>query len=176
MNKNKLKKFFKVFNKIEDIILILLVVGMLFTIILQIIGRIIGKPIPWTEEVSRYLFLWMMFVALASGFNRVESSRVIMFVEKLPKSMKIIIPIIYGLFVTFIFVFMIVYGGELVRQQITLNEMGTAIKIPMYLVGLCQPIAGALGLIGIFQSFIEYSEKIKLTEDINDELIKGKED
>lgn len=173
--KVKLKKFFKVFNKIEDIILILLVIGMLTTILIQIVGRVVGKPIPWTEEVSRYLFLWMMFIALASGFNRVESSRVVMFVENLPKSLKIIVPIIYGFFVTLIFIFMIVYGGEVVKQQITLNEMGTAIKLPMYLVGLCQPVAGVLGLIGVFQSFIEYPEKIKLVEDNSSEFENEKE-
>lgn len=173
--KVKLKKFFKVFNKIEDIILILLVIGMLTTILIQIVGRVVGKPIPWTEEVSRYLFLWMMFIALASGFNRVESSRVVMFVENLPKSLKIIVPIIYGFFVILIFIFMIVYGGEVVKQQITLNEMGTAIKLPMYLVGLCQPVAGVLGLIGVFQSFIEYPEKIKLVEDNSSEFENEKE-
>lgn len=174
--KNKLKKIFKVLNKVEDIVLIILVIGMLSTILIQIIGRVVGKPIPWTEEVSRYLFLWMMFIALASGFNRVESSRVVMFVENLPKSLKVIVPIIYGIFVTFIFIFMIIYGGEVVKQQIMLNETGTAIKLPMYLVGLCQPVAGILGLMGVFQSFIEYPEKIKLVEEKSHELENEKED
>ena len=54
-------------------VLAIMVVGMIFTILVQIIGRVIGHPFPWTEETSRYLFLWMMFVALAAGFNQAES-------------------------------------------------------------------------------------------------------
>ena len=83
-----LSGFFDIVNKLEDIVLAILVAGMVLVIMIQIIGRIIGRPFPWTEESSRYLFLWMMFVALAAGFNKCESSRVTLFLQMGPKWLK----------------------------------------------------------------------------------------
>ena len=86
--KSVISKVFGCVNKVENVILAIMVVGMLVTILLQIIGRVIGHPFPWTEETSRYLFLWMMFVALASGFNQAESSRVTLLLQVGPKWLK----------------------------------------------------------------------------------------
>ena len=60
--KSKLSGFFDIVNKMEDFVLAVLVIGMIVVIILQILGRITGHPFPWTEESSRYLFLWMRCV------------------------------------------------------------------------------------------------------------------
>ncbi|MGE9993450.1 TRAP transporter small permease [Peptoniphilaceae bacterium SGI.137] len=166
----KLKIFFNIVNRIEDFLLVVFVAGMIFTILIQIIGRIVGHPFPWTEEVSRYLFLWMMFVALAAGFNRVESSRVTIFVKKLPKTLRKLIPILYSIFVIGLFLFMVIYGSEVVSQQIAMNERGTAVQIPMALIGICQPVAGVLGIIGVIQSFIEYPDRIAAIDDRDQEL------
>ena len=86
--KTKLSGFFDITNKIEDFLLFIFVAGMTTVILIQIIGRIVGHPFPWTEESSRYLFLWMMFVALAAGFNRCESARVTLFVQMAPNWFK----------------------------------------------------------------------------------------
>lgn len=40
--------------------------------------------------------------------------------------------------------------------------MGTALMIPMYLIGICQPIAGVLGIIGALQSFMEYHGNVEI--------------
>ncbi|HEY9575736.1 MAG TPA: TRAP transporter small permease [Lachnospiraceae bacterium] len=157
-----LSKLFKGLNQVENIALTILVVGMVITILLQIIGRLSGHPVPWTEETSRYLFLWMMFVALASGFNMAESSRVTLLLQLSPKWIKKMSEILYAVVVVGFFIFMIVFGIEVVNQQIMLNEKGTALLIPMWIIGICQPIAGVLGCIGVLQSFLEYRKKIAI--------------
>ena len=93
--KTALSRFFDVIDGVENAVLAVMVVGMIFTILVQIIGRVIGHPFPWTEETSRYLFLWMMFVALAAGFNQAESSRVTLFVAKGPKWLRKFSEILY---------------------------------------------------------------------------------
>ena len=160
--KSVISKVFGCVNKVENVILAIMVVGMLVTILLQIIGRVIGHPFPWTEETSRYLFLWMMFVALASGFNQAESSRVTLLLQVGPKWLKKFSEILYAVIVVAFFGFMIIWGIEVVRQQIMMKEMGTALMIPMYLIGICQPIAGVLGIIGVLQSFMEYHGNVEI--------------
>ena len=159
---SKLSGFFNIINKLEDIVLAILVIGMVVVIMLQIIGRVTGHPFPWTEESSRYLFLWMMFVALAAGFNRCESSRVTLLLQIGPKWLKKFSEILYAVVVTGFFIFMIIYGFDVVKQQIQWHEMGTALLIPMWVIGICQPIGAALGLIGTLQSFMEYHHKVAI--------------
>ena len=147
---------------------------MVVTIMIQIIGRIIGHPSPWTEETSRYLFLWMMFVALAAGFNQAESSRVTLLIEKGPNWLKKFSEVLYAVVVVVgFFGFMIVYGWQVVQQQIMMNEMGTALKIPMSIIGICQPVAGVLGIIGVLQSFLEYHGKLQLPDSRKKRRLKG---
>ena len=154
--KSALSGLFNAVNALENILLTIMVVGMIITILLQIGGRLIGHPFPWTEETSRYLFLWMMFVALAAGFNQAESSRVTLLLQLGPKWLKKFSEILYAVMVAGIFIFMIIWGMEVVKQQIMFHEMGTALMIPMYMIGICQPVAGVLGIIGTLQSFLEF--------------------
>ena len=99
--KTALSRFFDVIGGVENVVLAIMVVGMIFTILVQIIG-------------------------------------------------------------TLFFGFMIIYGWEVVQQQIMMKEMGTALMIPMYLIGICQPIAGVLGIIGVLQSFMEYHGNVEI--------------
>ena len=55
--KTAFSKLFDIVDGIENVVLVIMVIGMVVTIMIQIIGRIIGHPSPWTEETSRYLFL-----------------------------------------------------------------------------------------------------------------------
>lgn len=162
--KTVLSKFFDIMNGLENVVLAIMVIGMVVTILLQIIGRLIGHPFAWTEETSRYLFLWMMFVALAAGFNQAESSRVTLLLTAGPKWLKKFSEILYAVIVVAFFGFMIVYGIEVVKQQIMMGEMGTALQIPMYVIGICVPISGVLGIIGVVQSFMEYHGNVAIPE------------
>lgn len=161
---SKFSKFFDIVNKIEDCLVVVALVSLFFTIILQILGRVFNNPFPWTEETSRYLFIWMMFIALAAGFNKAESSRVTIVVEYLPNILKKVCFLLYIVMVAGFFLFMVIYGRELVMQQVNMKEMGTALLIPMYLIGICVPISGILGLIGTLQSVLEYRCAIIIPE------------
>ncbi len=162
--KSPLYKIFDCVDLIENIIVGVALVGMFFTIMAQIIGRLIAHPFPWTEETTRYLFIWMMFIALAAGFNKAESSRVVLLLNVGPKWLKKFSELLYAVIVVGFFGFMVIYGFELVGQQAMLNEMGTALRIPMTVVGVCVPLSGILGIIGTVQSFLEYRGNVAIPE------------
>ena len=158
--KSALSGLFNAVNALENVLLAVMVIGMIVTILLQIGGRLIGHPFPWTEETSRYLFLWMMFVALAAGFNQAESSRVTLLLQIGPKWLKKASEVLYAVMVIGIFVFMSVYGAEVVKQQIMFREMGTALMIPMYLIGICQPMQAYLVLLELYRASLSSMAKL----------------
>lgn len=157
---NILKGFFKVVDLFFESLLFITLGGLFLVVLIQIAGRILGAPAPWTEEGTRYLFLWMMFIALAYGFRYSESARVNLLVESLPKFMKKIAGVLYLITTIGFFAFIAFYGGMLVKQQVQMKEMGAAILIPMYLIGLSVPTSGVLGIITTVQCLIQTPEKI----------------
>lgn len=161
-DESKFSKFFDKINDLESLIAGSTLFGILVIVLVQIIGRCIGKPIAWTEEGTRYLFLWMMWVALAAGFSKVESPRVTFFVSIMPKVARMFCKYFYIVVNVLMFGFIVVYGLELLNQQMMMNEMGAAILIPMAFIGVCVPIAGVFGLIGIWQSVLEYKDSIHI--------------
>ena len=56
--------------------------------LLQVASRLLGAPVPWTEEATRYLFVWMIFLGLAAGFRTVESARVTVFIAMMPEYLR----------------------------------------------------------------------------------------
>ena len=166
--KSPLYKFFDCVDFLENVIVGVALIGMFFTIMAQIIGRLVAHPFPWTEETTRYLFIWMMFIALASGFNKAESSRVVLFLNMGPKWLKKVCELLYAVIVIRLFGVMIIYGWELVMQQKMLNEMGTALRIPMTIVGFCVPLSGVLGIAGTVQSFLEYRGNVSIPEKVKE--------
>ena len=148
-----LSKFFDVVDKLEDI----LCGGTLVCLV--------GVTLTWTEETTRFFFLWMMFLAVAAGFNRAESSRVVILVNMLPRPMQKVCTVLYYVVTLGFFAFMVKYGIDLTMQKFAFNEMATAVAIPMGAIMICVPLCGFLGIIGTIQSFLEYPHKVAIGGD-----------
>ena len=104
----------------------------------------------------------MMFLAVAAGFNRAESSRVVVLVQVLPRPIQMLCTVLYYVVSIAFFIFMAYYGFELTMQKFAFNEMATAIAIPMGAIMICVPLCGVLGVIGTIQSFLEYPHKVEI--------------
>lgn len=67
------RSVFRAFDHLEDRLCALLMAVILMVLGLQIVSRyLVGDPPSWTEEVSRHLFVWMVFLG-ASGAVRTRS-------------------------------------------------------------------------------------------------------
>lgn len=155
-----LSLFFHIVDKISELVLFVTLGGLFLVVLIQIAGRILGIPAPWTEEGTRFLFLWMMFIALAYGFRYSESARVSLLVNMLPKPLKKATGFLYIICTIGFFLFIVIFGISLVQQQVQMKEMGAAILIPMWIIGISVPISGVLGILSVIQSLIEQPEKI----------------
>ncbi|MGN9098303.1 TRAP transporter small permease [Flintibacter porci] len=160
--KSPLSKFFDVIDIMEDILCGGTLVCLLFVVLLQVGSRLVGITLNWTEETTRFFFLWMMFLAVAAGFNRAESSRVVVLVQVLPRPIQMLCTVLYYVVSIAFFIFMAYYGFELTMQKFAFNEMATAIAIPMGAIMICVPLCGVLGVIGTIQSFLKYPHKVEI--------------
>lgn len=138
--------------------------GILIVVLVQVVSRLLGAPVSWSEEATRYLFVWMVFLGLAAGFRTVESARVVVFIAALPNLFRrLAVPIYVGSSVLF-FALMGWTGVSLIRQQLMMNEETATLPIPMWVIGLIMPISAVLAILAIFESLKASRNLIELPE------------
>jgi C4-dicarboxylate transporter, DctQ subunit len=158
------QRFFGILNTVFDAVAALSTAMIFVIVIIQVAGRILGHPAPWTEEGTRFVFIWMIYLGLAIGFRKGESARVTQFIRWAPKALQRMSKWIYLATSGSFFLFMLVTGIQLTGQQVAMNEMGSALMIPMWIVGICVPLSAGLGILGLAENFISYPERLELGE------------
>ena len=76
MEKNFIKKTMDMLDKVNSLICALLVFGMLVVVLLQIFTRIFGHSFSWTEELSRYLMIWIGILGGSLALRKGEHASV----------------------------------------------------------------------------------------------------
>jgi TRAP-type C4-dicarboxylate transport system permease small subunit len=152
--RKQINGLFRTFNKISNIFASLTALGIFVVVIYQIIGRVIGSPAPWTEELTRFMFIWMVFIGLGIGFRRAESARVTVFLKYMPKCIQKASVAIYATGTIAFFLFMFYTGIGLIQQQFTMNETSSTLLLPMWLIGLSIPVSALTGILNVIQSIL----------------------
>jgi len=141
-------------NQFESVFAVVLFSSILVITFLQIVGRSFGIKIFWTEELSRYLFLWVVFIGFSIGIKDDVHFKVTILEDKLKGKARvallIIINIIFLLFVVYVLKESInnVYTRYL-RQQVS-PTMG----MPIFIVNLALPIGLSLSVINLLDRLL----------------------
>ncbi len=168
MEKNQVSPVRNLFAAAEKIELAIggFCLATLFVVVLiGIVSRLMNMNAAWYEETTRVFFLWMMWVGVGAGFNHSESSRVTFVVNKLPEAGQKICHILYYVFNFLMFAIIIWFGVRAAMQQAKMGEMGSALRIPMWLVGIAVPIGGVFGFIGTLNTLLFENWRLKTTAD-----------
>lgn len=76
----------KVLNKILDVVGVILFVAMFVVVLLQILFRTVLKTsVPWTEEMSRLLFIYVGFLGTALAAREKQFIIIDVLLKRLPK-------------------------------------------------------------------------------------------
>jgi TRAP-type C4-dicarboxylate transport system permease small subunit len=127
---------------------LLVVFGAVMSVIvmLQIIFRfVIYIPLPWSEELARYLMIWTgmvgSFVALREG----RHIGVTLVVDRLPPRVAAGVAVFVQV-LTILFLVILAKQG-LALALINLNQLSPAMRIPMFFPYLAVPVGAALMII-----------------------------
>ena len=130
-----LRKIFGAAEKIEMVLGGFSLAALFVVVLIGIGSRLMGVNAAWYEETTRVFFLWMMWIGVGAGFNHSESSRVTVLVNKLPEILQKVCHALYYILNLVLFTVLIVFGFRLAIQQFNMNEMGSALRIPMWMDG-----------------------------------------
>lgn len=155
---------FRVLNWLMDTVAWMSVALVLIVVLLQVLFREMHVPLVWTEEASRFLFMWMVFLGMAIGFRNVESARVTLFVKLCKPLRGIVSAVIYTVFSGGFFLLMLYTGYQMVEQQILFTETASGFPLPMWVVGAIYPVAAVCGVICLIQSLIYAWDKVEIRQ------------
>jgi TRAP-type transport system small permease protein len=127
---------------------------MVVSIFLQVIFRyVIGNPLFWSEEISRYAFVWIVFIGAALATKRGSHIGVDYFISRLAERSKKIIALCVGILVLTFIVVVIINSFPLISSNMT--QKSPAVRITMGYVFLAIPIGFTMMFIYTFEILLK---------------------
>ena len=134
-------------ERLTDAICCLAAAGTVLVVLAQVVSRLLGAPISWSEELTRALFIWMVFMGLAASMRRADAARVTVLLQALPPGLRRLSLPIYLICSIGFFILMAWMGGRMVRQQVTMNESIATLGWPSWVIGLVIPVSAVVAIL-----------------------------
>ncbi|MDO8283818.1 MAG: TRAP transporter small permease [Burkholderiaceae bacterium] len=132
----------------------LLMLAMVVVIFTQVIARYaFDNSLSWSEEVGRYIFVWITFLGAVMAVRNRQHVSLDMFVKILPSSFQKIF-LIVSYFSMMIFTAVLIFGGFKFVMRGS-HQMSSALEIPMHYVYVVLPVGGVLIFSYLIKNFYE---------------------
>lgn len=116
--------------------------ALILVITLQIVSRVFFTAFSWTEEVARFLLIWITFLASTLAFQRGHHIAVTFAVDALPTRLRQLARILAVLAVIAFLVTLVVIGHR--YMQVQSFQKSASLRIPMSYVYAVMPISAAI--------------------------------
>lgn len=147
---------------LEEVILVILLVCMIFILGLQIVLRYVFKnSLSWSEELVRYMFVWSTFIGIPYCIKNNTSIRVNQFKTAMPINVQNILSYVDKFIMFILFLIMAVFSIDIVNSSFASGQSSAAIGIPSWLIQISVPIGSVLSIIRIIQNAIALSKESK---------------
>lgn len=149
------KKIVDSLNAFIKWILILLFFIMVIVVFLQVLFRfVLDQPLAWTEELSRYLLVWITFLGAGYAVSVKAHPSIELLFEKANKAVRRIMMVLSALLIVFFFYQVIINSFVFIERS--MMQTSPALQLPMGLVYMVIPIASILFVINLL--YITVSE------------------
>lgn len=150
---HKLRNIYTVIEKILEALIFLFLSFMVVNIFGNVLLRYVFKfSIAWTEELARYLMIWLGFLGMSLALKYNEHVYISfitkLFPQKVEKALIALSRIMVFMFLTVVLIYSIKVIPVLSRQK------STALQIPMYIPYFSVTLGSALMILHVFYLFL----------------------
>lgn len=137
----------------------IVVLGQTIIIAVQVVTRLLGISLPWSEELARFFLIWLTFLGCSLALKQESHLSVDFFVKLAPQKVQLVI----GLFVKFL---MVVFFGVLLVYGIKLSiaamaTPSTSLQWPMGLIYIVLPVSGIISIYYVVLQTINFIKENK---------------
>jgi len=153
-----LARFDRVLAKAEASVLIAMVVAMTAIVLAQVVYRyLLARPLHWSEELARYLFVWISILGAAVGVQRRGHFGMDFFFKMIAAGKRRFLSFVIYLLMGIVIAILFVQGIFLVTK--TVAQQSPAMEISMGWAYACLPVGA--GLMGIHLLVIFLKEALE---------------
>lgn len=161
-----LNKVSDVVNTVAEYFCAIALGVMSIVVFAQVIFRLTSGSLPWSEELARYLMIYMVYVGTSIGVKKSSHIAVEVVMDRCPAKVQKVVEILVYLLMMAAFVILCYYGLKIV--DITMMQKSPAMQIKMGYVYMSMVLGGALMLLhcvnNMINSLTGYKPEVKKVE------------
>ena len=161
-----LNKVSDVVNTVAEYFCAIALGVMSIVVFIQVVFRLTAGSLPWSEELARYLMIYMVYVGTSIGVKRCSHIAVEVIMDRCPPTVQKVVELLVDLLMIAAFVILCVYGMKIV--DITMMQKSPAMQIKMGYVYMSMVLGGALMLLHCVNNMINtitgYKPEVKKVE------------
>lgn len=120
---------------LEEFILVVLLIGMTGIMGIQVFCRYaLAMSLSWSEELTRYLFIWSGFISVSYCSKKCISIKIEQFVAMFPRRGKAVFKVVNHTFELIFFFYMIPFAYSYMMSAAESGQVSPACQIPMYYI------------------------------------------
>jgi TRAP-type C4-dicarboxylate transport system permease small subunit len=141
----------KIFDKFEEIFIVLCLVFMAGINFVNVVSRYcFSNSFSFMEETIIIAFVWVSMLGIAVGYKRCAHMSMSYIVGKLNKQKQAFF-ILFSMSCSLVMIIILIkFGVEMVQFEIVSKAVTPALKLPQYVQGLSMPVGGGLLLYVLF--------------------------
>jgi len=128
--------------------------------LLQVISRYILKiSLSFTEELSRFLFIWVTFLGTAMALKKQQHVKMDMLIGIFPSSLRRIVEAAVSFFTLLIYMILVCSGIGVMAK--TMDQTSAAMNLPMGLVYAAVPVSFTVMILFQLCEWLSRKEEVK---------------
>ncbi len=149
-------------ERFEEIFLVILMIAATLLVAAQVVTRFVLKvPLPWSEEIARYMFLWLTWVGAAYATKERKHVRIDIVYEKLPEAGKKVCTAISTVIWIVFLAIMVYLSVRLTASVASGGQIAVGSGIPMWIPYASIPVGMALMLFRLIQNTVRDIKEAK---------------
>jgi len=149
----KQPKIFHWLDKLEVSLVTGLLGTMIIVVFLQVFFRFVVKgSLPWSEELSRYLMVWTVFIGASIGAKQGAHIGVEALVSMFPAKLKRFCIILAGFFSVAFCIIIAIISFKVILLLYKSGQLSPAMRIPIYWAYMAIPIGMTLTSLRFIQA------------------------
>ena len=161
-----MKKVFRwLDDSLEETLMVITLILMTVIMGIQVFSRYaLGASLSWSEELTRYLFVWEGFLSLSYCTKKCISIKIEQFVAMFPRRGKAIFKLVNHTFELIFFFYLIPFAVKYLISAVESGQVSPACHIPMYYVQAAPLVSFVLVAIRIMQRWYAELQVVRRKE------------
>ena len=122
-------------ENLEETLMVGILIAMTLIMGIQVFSRYaLGASLSWSEELTRYLFIWEGFLSVSYCTKKCVSIKIEQFVSMFPKRGSAMFKLVNHTFELILFLYLIPFAFHYMMSAVASGQTSPACQLPMYYV------------------------------------------